>query len=375
MRFITAITITATLAVGLTVAQAAMPGNPDGLKPEAAEKMQGSNLAWFDARAIGLEGTTFNDMETSYARLPDRAKADVPPAVWHLSRNTTGLAVRFVTNSSQISAAWDNGGQFSMNHMAPTGVSGLDLYTKGEKGWKYLGTGRPVGSATSQTLVSKRPDESSEYMLYLPLYHNITSLKIGIDTTATVAAAPARKEKPIVFYGTSMTQGGCASRTGMCHVAILGRWLNNEVINLGFSGSGKGEPEVAALVAEIDARAFVIESLPNMNTEQVQTRIEPMVNMIRAKHPEAPILLVENPLYGREMPQNEALRTAFENLKKAEVKKLWLLPGGDYQLLGEGGREGDKENGTVDGVHPTDLGFVRMAEAYLPMMKKILSGN
>ena len=375
MRIITAITIAATLATSLTLAHAATPGNPAKLKPEAAETMPGSNLAWFDARDIGLEGTGYNDMETSYARLPDRAKADVPPTVWHLSRNTAGLAVRFVTNSSQISAAWDNGGEFTMNHMAPTGISGLDLYTKGEKGWKYLGTGRPVGGATSQTLTTKRPDAPSEYILYLPLYHNITSLKLGIDTTATISVAPARKEKPIVFYGTSITQGGCASRTGMCHVAILGRWLDNEVINLGFSGSGKGEPEVAALVAEIDARAFVIESLPNMNTEQVQTRIEPMVKMIREKHPEAPILLVENPLYGREMPQNEALRKAFENLKIAEVNKLWLLPGGDYQLLGEGGRKGDTENGTVDGIHPTDLGFVRMAEAYLPMMKKILSGN
>ena len=144
------------------------------------------------------------------------------------------------------------------------------------------------------------------------------------------------------------------------------------MINLGFSGNGRGEMELAQLVSEIDAQAYVLEPLPNMNLEQVRERIEPWVRLLRGKHPDTPILLVENPLYEREAPQNQALKMAYENLKNAGVKKLWLLPGSRAQLEGKGGRLGDEEDGTVDGVHPTDLGFLRMAEYYLPVMKEVL---
>ena len=364
--------LAATLAAAGSIGWGGSPDAPAPLARDAAETLEGSTKAWYDAHAIGVEGMGFKDTETTYSRLPARAKEKVPGPVWGLSQNTAGLAVRFVTDSSSIAAYWDGGGEFRMNHMAATGIAGLDLYEKRDGVWTYRATGRPTGPVTSQTLVSGMEEKQREYLLYLPLYHNVLDLKIGVDTTATLAAAPPRKGKPVVFYGTSITQGGCASRSGMGHVAILGRWLDVEMINLGFSGNGRGEMELAQLVSEIDAQAYVLEPLPNMNLEQVRERIEPWVRLLRGKHPDTPILLVENPLYEREAPQNQALKTAYENLKKAGVKKLWLLPGSRAQLEGKGGRLGDEEDGTVDGVHPTDLGFLRMAEYYLPVMKEVL---
>ena len=206
--------------------------------------------------------------------------------------------------------------------------------------------------------------------MYLPLYSGVTELRIGIEQDATIAQPPPRpagRDKPLVFYGTSITQGGCASRAGMCHPAILGRWLDRAVLNLGFSGSGKMEPELAHLLGELDAAVFVLECLPNMTTEMVRQRVQPFVRILRAAQPTNPILLVESPLNPDANPGNEALRNAFENLTEQGVSGLYYLPG-KTQLAGS-------ENGTVDGVHPTDLGFFRIATAYEPVLRSILDSS
>ncbi|MEI7634877.1 MAG: SGNH/GDSL hydrolase family protein [bacterium] len=326
-----------------------------------------SPMLWYDASALTLEGKGWKDTDTTYSRLPSRARDIATSAVWWLSHNSAGLAVRFVADSTTIGAAWDGSREYPMNHMAATGSAGLDLYERCGDEWIYRGTGRPEQKRTVGMIARNLPSSPTEYLLYLPLYHPVTGLKIGIDPGASIAPAPPRpagRNRPIVFYGTSITQGGCASRAGMCHVAILGRWLGRETINLGFSGSGKLEPELAPLLAEIDAEAFVIESLPNMNREQVAERVAPAARILRAKHPGMHILLVENPLCARNAPQNVTLRKVFEQLQKEGVKQIYLLPA-DKQLAG-------RENGTVDGVHPTDLGFLRMAEAYMPVMRQML---
>jgi hypothetical protein len=151
----------------------------------------------------------------------------------------------------------------------------------------------------------------------------------------------------------------------MCHAAILGRWLDREVINLGFSGAGKMEPALAELLGELEPAVYVLECLPNMRAPMVRERVQPFVRMLRAARPQTPILLVENPHNAATNPSNQALREAFDELTGLGVTQLHYLPGGP-QLGGE-------ENGTVDGVHPTDLGFYRMAVAYRPVLEGILS--
>ena len=365
--------VVAILAVAVA-GRCAVPGDPALLKPEAAETMPGSGAAWYDVRGLGLEGVGFTDTETSYARLPARARGVVPGPVWELSKNTAGIAVRFVTDSTSIGAYWDGGTDYRMNHMAPTGSAGLDLYQRREGRWVFRGSGRPTGSVTSQTLATGLPNTMTEYLLYLPLYHDVVSMKLGVEKAATLAPAPPRGKKPIVFYGTSITQGGCASRAGMCHVAILGRWLDREVINLGFSGNGRGEMEVCDLVNEIDAGVFVLEPVGNMTVEEVRERMEPWVHKLRAKHPDTPILLVESSVHMDSGPKVDAMKAAHANLRKAGVKNLWYLVGGANLRKGVGkARPGDAENLTVDGIHPTDLGFLRMAENYMMVLEEIVA--
>jgi hypothetical protein len=205
----------------------------------------------------------------------------------------------------------------------------------------------------------------------------MTKLEVGVPKEHTLAKAPARpadRAKPIVFYGTSITQGGCASRPGMVHTAILGRRLDRPIINLGFSGNGKMEPELATLLAELDPAVYVLDCLPNMSPQEVSERVEPFARMLRAARPSTPIVLVEDRNYTdgvlvaskreRNEASHAALRASFDRLVADGVKDLYYLPGKD--LLGDDGEA------TVDSSHPTDLGFMRQAAAFQSVLEKVL---
>lgn len=262
--------------------------------------------------------------------------------------------------------------------MPATGVSGLDLYVRGDDGvWRWLANGRPQARQTTAALVGGLPAGQRQYLLYLPLYNGVSELAVGVPAGSRLEPGPARpadRRRPIVFYGTSITQGGCASRPGMVHTAILGRWLDRPVINLGFSGNGRLEAEVAELMAELDAAVYVIDCLPNVGADEVRERTEPLVKILRQAHPRTPILLVEDRDYTdahllaakrqRNRTSQAALREAYERLKAADDPQLYYLEGA--HLLG------DDAEGTVDSSHPTDLGFMRQAEAFRAVLEPIL---
>ena len=338
------------------------------------------NVAWYDIHQLGVEGQGWSDTAAPFDRLPAKAEKTVRGSVWGLSRHSAGLCVRFVTDSPEIHAKWTlTSPNLAMNHMPATGVSGLDLYVKTESGkWRWLAVGRPTEQTNQTRLVGSIPKGTREYMLYLPLYNGVKAVEVGLPTTAILQKAPPRKSglKPIVFYGTSITQGGCASRPGMVHTAILGRWLDAPVINLGFSGNGRMELEVAELIAELDPSVIVLDCLPNISAGDVTARTAPVMEILRKRHPETPILLVEDRSYTdsflieskriRNETSRDALKVEFAKLKKAGDENVFYLKGED--LLGDDGE------GTVDSSHPTDLGFVRQSEAFqkalVPLLKK-----
>lgn len=351
----------------------------DPIPADKARKAEGDSTLWFDIRLLGIEGQSFTDFAAPFDRLPKRAEGKVRDAVWGLSRHSAGLCTRFTTDASKIQAQWElTSASLAMPHMPATGVSGLDLYVKDDKGvWRWLANGRPGAQKNSQVLVDGLEKKSREYLLYLPLYNGVSSVEIGLPPDATLSPAddyPAGHQKPVVFYGTSITQGGCASRPGMVHTAILGRWLNCPIVNLGFSGNGQMETEVVNFISEIDASIFVIDCLPNMGAAQVKERTEPLVKQLREKHPSTPILLVEDRTFSdaflvagkraHHSASRAELSAAFKRLQDAGVKEV-------YYLEGEG-LLGDDNEGTVDSSHPTDLGFLRQAEAFLPALKPLL---
>jgi hypothetical protein len=217
-------------------------------------------------------------------------------------------------------------------------------------------------------------------MLYLPLYNGVESMEIGIERGRKLwpaAARPDAQAKPIVFYGTSITHGASASRPGMVHTAILGRRFDRPVVNLGFSGNGQMETEVAALLAEIDAAVYVIDCLPNIGAADVLARTRPCVEILRRAHPDTPIVLVEDRSYAdsfllrgkreRNLTSRAALRKVYDELKSTGDANLYYLEG--ERLLG------DDNEGTVDSSHPTDLGFMRQADTFAEVLGPILGST
>jgi hypothetical protein len=334
------------------------------------------SIQWSDVATLTIEGKGFDDVEAFYDRLPARAQGSVPDPVWNLSRDSAGICARFTSDATALHARWTlRKERLAMEHMPATGVSGLDLYVRVDGAWRWLAVGQPTGPTNSVQLCADMPPGTREYLLYLPLYNGVHEVAVGVPEGASVAPATPSPHRPIVFYGTSITQGGCSSRTGTCHTAFLGRWLDWPVVNLGFSGNGRMEESVVERIAEIDAAVYVIDCLPNMNGELVAERAPKAVQLLRAARPDTPIILVEDRTYadaflrmGRaesNRANRAALRRAYESLQGEGVTNLHYLPGD--QLLGADGED------TVDGSHPTDLGFMRQAEAFYPLLKSIVN--
>jgi hypothetical protein len=251
-----------------------------------------------------------------------------------------------------------------MNHFAETGIKGIDLYFKNQGIWQYLNTARPDGHENKYFLTENMDGATREYRMYLPLYDELVNLEVGIDSISKIQIPLQSTQQPIVFYGTSITQGGCASRTGMAHTNIISRKLGIDCFNYGFSGNGKMEQPIVELISEIDAKFYVIECLPNMSTEEVTERTIPLVKTIREKHMDTPIIFIENFIYTRTAlnlksketidEKNNALKTEYDKLLEMGAKNIFFIETQD--ALGK-----DNE-GTVDGVHFTDLGFLRYAD-------------
>lgn len=353
-----------------------LSGVEDAVLPSV--KLPDDPLVWYDAKDLGVGGRGWTDVKDYYDRLPAKAEGVVPAPVWNLSHQSAGLCVRFVAETPLIAVRWVlRSEKLALPHMPATGVSGVDLYGENDAGaWRWIATGRPEAVENKATLINELPAGRREYLLYLPLYNGVHSVQIGLPAEAKIARTedPLAKRKPIVFYGTSIMQGASAMRPGMAHASILGRRLDRPIINLGFSGNGKMEAELAHLLAELDPALYVIDCLPNLYPKEVAERTEPLVRILRRVHPTVPIVLVEDRTYANadwmqtRRERNDSSRreyhAAYDRLVKAGVQGLHYVEG--ESLLGQ-----DRED-TVDGSHPTDLGFMRYADALEPVLRPLL---
>lgn len=216
-----------------------------------------------------------------------------------------------------------------------------------------------------------------DYMLYLPLYDGVDSLFIGVDKDSEINKPIVnlpKRERPVVMYGTSILQGGCASRPGMSHTNILMRWLNREVYNFGFSGNGKLDLEIAQAIAKIDNPGlYIIDCLPNCTSKLLDEKLYAFFMILRESHPDVPVLFVGSPIfphsafdkeiYKNITEKNIVLNRLFYQFKKDGNKNIYLFKGEDIL--------GDEYDATVDGIHFTDFGFNRFAKELLPVIKKV----
>jgi len=328
---------------------------------------QDDGVIWYDASQLTLEGKGWSDTESYYDRLPAKAKNILREAVWNLSHHSAGMRIRFTSDAKFIQVRWTLIKEaLALPHMPATGVSGIDLYARDEHGrWHFVANGRPKDIFNE---VDFKLPESSEYALYLPLYNGVKQVELGAYKTRKIERSDPsvdEQEKLIVFYGTSITQGACASRPGMASTAIVGRRLDVPIINLGFSGNGRMEPEMAELIGELDPAVFVLDCLWNMTPEMVSERVGPFITILRHHRPKTPIVLVEDSSF-MNLPTRDGdiLRAIYEKLRARGDENL--------HFLSNAGMLGSDSEGTVDGCHPNDLGMMRQALSFEAFLEPIL---
>lgn len=329
-----------------------------------------------------VRGQAFqNEQKGTYARLPDRSQQKVRNDVWGLSRNSAGLSIAFRSNAPEIKVRYVVTGGLSMPHMPSTGVSGIDMYAtdaNGQQRWcrGNYSFGDTINFTFKGLTYETDPQRGYEYQLYLPLYNTVKWMNIGVPAENSFRFLPVSQEQPIVIYGTSIAQGACASRSGMAWANIVNRTLEHPVINLGFSGNGKLEPELFDLLAEIDAKLYIIDCMPNLpghpDCEVIYDRTLAGVKKLREKS-QAPILLVEHSGYTNEFTSQSAkesyqvanveLRKAYDALIKEGVKGIYYLTKEEIGL---------SMDSMVEGVHPSDLGMQQYADSYIKKIREIL---
>lgn len=336
-------------------------------------------VKWYDTASWEMGGRGWHEeLASPYYRFPKKAQGFVPDPVWNLSQNSTGLYLRFKTNATKIMAKHKVRNALAMPHMTAVGASGLDLYNREKDGtWRWAGFSKPTTQDYTMPLLDGASEKEREYMLYLPLFNTTESLSIGVEEKFTFEPLAPPKDKPIVYYGTSITHGCSASRPGMVFTSILARKLDHPMINLGFSGNGRMELEMAELIAEIDAEVYVIDCIPNMSLAMIEEHAENHIRKYREFRPEVPIVLVEDRTLSnaRLLPwwtenhtkKREAMRKVYQKLTDEGMTGLSYLRG--EHLLG------DDDEGTIDSSHPNDLGMVRMAESVEPYIRAAMDGN
>lgn len=327
-------------------------------------------FAWHDPRNEPFEVRGLAVCEGEhFLRLPETLIPRFCEGLQVLAHHTAGGHVRFRTDARRIAVrASSLYPDSSMNHMALTGSKGLDLYADGE----YCGTIRPGTTDEWFEGVCELKSGIKDVEINMPLYNGLTHLLIGLSADARLLAPrPYRFNEPVVYYGSSITQGGCASRPGNSYQGFLSRWLDADQVNLGFSGNAKGELEMAEYIAGLPMCAFVYDYDHNApDVEHLRRTHEPFFQMIRRMRPELPVIFVTKPdsehdPHGEE--RRELIYAAYAHAREAGDAHVWFVDG--RTLFGEA----DRGDCTVDGCHPNDLGFYRMAQAIYPALKEALS--
>lgn len=332
---------------------------------------------------IEREGLCFYDVEEApfrihgifkengcFRRIPEAVAQQVSPGVCMLHTNGAGGRVRFITDSPYVAIKTEYEPN-KMSHMALTGSSGLDMYEDINDESRYLGTFKtPWDVENGYESVVDFPERRERCVtINFPLYSTVYKLYVGLQEGSVLKAAPDYKiKRPVVFYGSSITQGGCASRPGNSYESLLSRQFGFDYINLGLSGNAKGEQEMADYIKKLDMSVFVYDYDWNApNPEHLEKTHNRMFKTIRSAQPELPIIIMAQPTYYL-APSREERRKIIENTyleaKNQGDQNVYFLDGPKLMAL-------VKDDGTVDGIHPSNSGFLSMAHAIAPVLETI----
>ncbi|MBR3085193.1 MAG: hypothetical protein IKH04_02195 [Kiritimatiellae bacterium] len=334
---------------------------------------------WYDGTDLPLEGRGFAtaSLPSPYCRLPSDMLPRVTKEVRELQADTAGLCFRFRTDSRRLRIFWKTTAPVRQSwNIASSGADGVDVYQETPQGWRFV----------QPPFQPKSKDEGAEYVwdvqpglttiVYLPTYNGIAAFRIGVEKGCSIGAAPPRRSgiaKPVVFYGTSITQGASASHPGGSWVARAARLADVEAVNLGFSGAGKMEDAMLDCLAKIDASLYVLDTVSNMSPKLTAERSENFVRRLVARRPGVPILLTANAwVLGPEARRRDAAVRDLVAKLKAEDPARWSslhFAGDDTSALAP------DADGTVDGIHLNDLGMQRAGDFFGGVIRDILEGG
>ncbi len=313
------------------------------------------------------------DKNDVFKRLPLEVAQEVSDKVAALHAHTSGGRVRFKTNSSSVAIFAKMRGIGRMPHFAFTGSAGFDMYVNG----RFFKTEFPpptsgMGGYSSIKVLGNREEKSIE--INFPLYSEVIELLIGLDKGATVSAPDKyRYDTPILYYGSSITQGACASRPGNIYQAVISRRFNVDFWNLGFSGAARAEQRIVDYISEQPMKIFVYDYDHNApNPEYLEKTHKPMFDAIRAKNPTLPVVMVTRPMFhadGDTLRRAAIVRNTYETALKDGDENVYFVDG--MKMM----RAFDEENDgpLVDAWHPNDYGFALMAKAIGDVVGEIIN--
>lgn len=335
-------------------------------------KLNLPDVKFYDAKSepFSIHGVYFEDGK--FRRLPEAVAKTVNEGVLGLHANTAGGRVRFMTDSSYVAINAKMPIFARMPHFALSGSSGFDLYVKKDGVQHYAGTFTPPYNTEDmyESVINLGGKELREITINMPTYSEVSEIYIGLEENATVQKSPEyTRTKPIVYYGSSITQGGCVSRPGNTYQGIIERRFDTDYINLGFSGSARGEDTIADYIKILPMSVFVYDYDHNApNIEHLKATHERMFLKIRETNPNLPIIIMSRPRFLLDddaKKRLEIIKTTYNNAVSRKDKNVYLIDG--PTLMAQA-----KSEGTVDGCHPNDLGFYSMAAALGDVLEKIL---
>lgn len=332
---------------------------------------EGLDITYYDIKEapIKLFGVFFENGK--FVRMPERIAKSVSEGVHALYDNTAGGRICFKTNSRYIVLAAKIPSVGKMPHFTTLGSAGFDIYVKND----YFGAFMPEYNLENayNCVMDFDSEEMREITINFPLYSSVSDVYIGITADAVIEEYyPYKKILPIVYYGSSITQGGCASRPGNTYQAEIARRTGVDYINLGFSGSAKGEQEMADYIAELNMSIFVMDYDHNApNPEYIRNTHEKFFKTIRKKNKDLPVIFVTKPdfRYFDDSLRRDAVYTTYRNALLNGDKNVSYIDGSSFF------RGNMRGFCTVDGCHPNDMGFYQMAESIGEVIEKIIENG
>ncbi len=345
------------------------------------------DIEWFSARELPFEtfGIYYCEEEKRYRRMPAEVAEKVNDGVKFLASNTAGGRLRFATDSPYIVLRCVEEFELVASHMTIEGKAGFSLFS-GKKFWgmytpsvEQIMSGKETGEYVFDGIQWVTEGEK-DFTLYFPLYNNVKELYIGLKKGCILKQAkPYTHTCPVLFYGSSITQGGCATKSGDDYINRLSMWLDTDILNLGFSGSALAEKVMVEYLCSLNPSVFVMDYDHNApNFEHLQKTHYPLYEAFRNTHPDTPIIMMTMPTYsddscgiriGDLQQRYEVIQNTYLRAKENGDNNVYFISG--IGLLGTT----DGECATVDNCHPNSFGFYLMAKAVYPVLKKLLKGE